>query len=66
MDYLAIVTANNTTELIDVNMILGVLSLVSAFGTNGTKNDSRTENNFIPIRIIHNPSCKTFLIEKSR
>ena len=40
---LAIVMASNTTELIDANMIVGVLYLVSAFGgirvcgTNGTK-----------------------------
>ena len=58
------VTASKTTVLIDANMILGVLYLVSAFGgkgvcavgINGTKNDSRTENNFIPIRIIRDPS----------
>ena len=56
-----IVTASSTTELIDANMIFGVLLVVSAYGgigvcavgINGTQNDSRTEN-FIPIRIIRN------------
>ena len=57
---LTIVSASNTTELIIVSMIFGILRLVlSAFvgigGLDGTQNDSRKQINYSLNRIICNP-----------